>query len=94
MSSNYLLQSKCCFLCLELVASSFLWLRLADSGLDIMLKQFVDKQSADKCRKINFCNMCVVIDLRTSTLSNGIMIQCAILCSYLFTLERVYIPMG
>ena len=33
---TYLLQSKCFFLCLQNVASSFLWFRLASSGLDIM----------------------------------------------------------
>ena len=33
---THLLQSKCFFLCLQVVASSFLFFRLASSGLDIM----------------------------------------------------------
>ena len=33
---TYLLQTKCLFLCLQDIESSFLWFRLASSGLDIM----------------------------------------------------------
>ena len=36
VSINFLLQSKWVLFCLQEVASSFLWFRLASSGLDIL----------------------------------------------------------